>query len=317
MQINPNNGIYTIDSHYGREQLAAVFMIVEGNQVALVETAHAKSLPHVQAELAKHNLMASDVKYVFLTHIHLDHAGGASAYMAEFPLAKLVVHPKGARHMVNPVKLEAGVVAVYGEKFVAEMYGKLSAIDTARIIIAEDGLEINLNGRSLICLDTPGHANHHNVIFDRKANVVFTGDIFGVAYPEFTLGNATFTFPATTPVNFDPQKMAQSIDLIVALLPEAIYLTHFGRQTDIARVANDLKRMVNDYVQIALDCVDDLDVVVAIKVKLQEYMLSETAKFGITDLSDQIVLELLDMDLQINAQGLAVWLNSSGKLKQS
>jgi Zn-dependent hydrolases, including glyoxylases len=237
--------------------------------------------------------------------------------MAEFPLAKLVVHPKGARHMVNPAKLEAGVVAVYGEKFVAEMYGKLSAIDVERIIVAEDSLEINLNGRSLICLDTPGHANHHNVIFDRKANVVFTGDIFGVAYPEFTLGNATFAFPATTPVNFDPQKMAQSIDLIVSLLPEAVYLTHFGRLTDIASVANDLKRMANDYVQIALDCVDDLDVVVAVKVKLQEYMLSETAKFGITYLSDERVLELLDMDLQINAQGLAVWLKSSGKLKQN
>ena len=227
MQDNLNNGIYTIDAHYAREQLAAVFMLVEGNQVALIETANAKSLPYVKAELVKHGLQAQDVKYIFLTHIHLDHAGGAGTYMAEFPQAKLVVHPKGVRHMINPAKLEAGVIAVYGEKFVAEMYGKLESIDSERIIVAEDGLEVDLNGRRLICRDTPGHANHHNIIIDCKTNVVFSGDIFGVAYPELMLNGAAFAFPATTPVNFDPQKMERSIDLIMSLKPEAVYLTHF------------------------------------------------------------------------------------------
>lgn len=308
------SGIYTIDSHYAREQLAAVFMIIEGNQVALVETANAKSLSYVQAELLKHGLTTHDVKYIFLTHIHLDHAGGAGGYMAEFPLAKLVVHPKGARHMINPAKLEAGVTEVYGEKFVTEMYGKLSAIDVERIIVAEDGLEINLNGRSLVCRDTPGHANHHNVIFDRKANVVFTGDIFGVAYPEFEVEGKTFTFPATTPVNFDPHKMERSIDLIVGLQPEAVYLTHFGRQEDVERIAIELKRMVKDYVQITLECANENDIVAVIKSKLQEYMLNEIAKFGIVDLSNEMILQLLDMDLQINAQGLAVWLKSFAKI---
>lgn len=310
MQDNLSNGIYTIDSHYAREQLAAVFMLVEGNQVALIETANAKSLPYVKAELAKHGLIAQDVKYIFLTHIHLDHAGGAGAYMAEFPQAKLVVHPKGARHMINPAKLEAGVIVVYGEKFVAEMYGKLESIDQERIIVAEDGLEVDLNGRTLICRDTPGHANHHNIIIDCKANVVFSGDIFGVAYPELMVNGVVFAFPATTPVNFDPQKMERSIDLIMSLKPAAVYLTHFGRQMELTRLASDLKRMVRDYVQIALECVNADDVVSAINLRLQEYMLSEVSKFGI-DLSHDKILGVIGMDMQINAQGLAVWLKSN------
>ena len=310
MQDNLNNGIYTIDAHYAREQLAAVFMLVEGNQVALIETANAKSLPYVKAELAKHGLQAQDVKYIFLTHIHLDHAGGAGAYMTEFTQAKLVVHPKGARHMINPAKLEAGVIAVYGEKFVAEMYGKLESIDPERIIVAEDGLEVDLNGRRLICRDTPGHANHHNIIIDCKANVIFSGDIFGVAYPELMVNGAAFAFPATTPVNFDPQKMECSIDLIMSLKPDAVYLTHFGRQTELTRLAYDLKRMVRDYVQIALECVNADDVVSAINLCLQEYMLSEVSKFGI-DLSPDKILGVIGMDMQINAQGLVVWLKSN------
>ncbi len=179
-----------------------------------------------------------------------------------------------------------------------------------RIIVAEDGLEVDLNGRRLICRDTPGHANHHNIIIDCKANVIFSGDIFGVAYPELMVNGAAFAFPATTPVNFDPQKMECSIDLIMSLKPDAVYLTHFGRQTELTRLAYDLKRMVRDYVQIALECVNADDVVAAINLCLQEYMLSEVSKFGI-DLSPDKILGVIGMDMQINAQGLAVWLKSN------
>lgn len=302
-----NNGIYLLDAHYLRDNLAAVYMIVEGDSVALVETANAPSLKYVLEALSELNLTPEAVKYILLTHIHLDHAGGAGSYMAAFPNAKLVVHPKGVRHMIDPSYLEAGVVGVYGQEFVDKIYGKLAPIDASRIINAEDGLTINLNGRQLICRDTPGHANHHNIIVDSKTSGIFSGDIFGVVYPELVLAERVFVFPTTTPVNFSPEKMLQSIGLIESLTPEAVYLTHFGQIRDIKQVANDLRRMIADYVAIARESAGAADVVAEITLKLEKYIVREAHSCGI-DLSSERVLELVGVDMQINAQGLAVWL---------
>ncbi|MBX9597156.1 MAG: MBL fold metallo-hydrolase [Burkholderiales bacterium] len=305
-----NNGIYLLDAHYLRDNLAAVYMLVEGDSVALVETANAASLQYVLDALGELNLTPEAVKYILLTHIHLDHAGGAGSYMAAFPNAQLVVHPKGVRHMIDPSYLEAGVVGVYGQEFVDKVYGKLAPIAASRIIKAEDGLIINLNGRELICRDTPGHANHHNIIVDSKSSGIFSGDIFGVAYPELILAGKNFVFPTTTPVNFSPEKMLQSIDLIESLAPEAVYLTHFGQISDIQQVANDLRRMIADYVAIACESAGASDVVAEITRKLEEYIVREAQGFGI-DLSPERILELIGVDMQINAQGLAVWLRQT------
>lgn len=309
---NYDNGIYLLDAHYLRDNLAAVYMIVEGDSVSLVETANAPSLKYVLEALSELNLTSEAVKYILLTHIHLDHAGGAGSYMAAFPNAQLVVHPKGVRHMVDPSYLEAGVVGVYGQEFVDKIYGKLTAIDVNRVISAEDGLVISLNGRELICRDTPGHANHHNIIIDSKTGGIFSGDIFGVAYPELNFKDKRLVFPTTTPVNFSPEKMLNSIKLIESYAPQHVYLTHFGQVSNIEQIANELRRMVADYVTIAHESVGAQDVVAEIADRLKQYIVLEAKSLGLALSADE-VLALVEMDMQINAQGLAVWLKQTNQ----
>lgn len=305
-----SNGIYCIDAKYGRDNLAAVYLIVEGGKAALVETAHARSLPNVLAKLAELNLDPSDVEYILLTHIHLDHAGGAGVYMDRFKNARLVVHPKGVRHMIDPSKLEAGVVAVYGAEFVANMYGKLLPISEDRILVGTDGYKVNLNGRMLECRDTPGHANHHNIIIDHSAKAVFTGDVFGVAYPEFiTADGRQLYFPTTSPVNFNPEKMFQSIDLIESLQPSVVYLTHFNGHSDIKEIVQQLKTTLARYLQIAeanKTCSNRVNV---LEKAFCDDFLSVMQKEN-CQLSLSSAKELIKIDMNLNAQGVDFWLSS-------
>lgn len=305
-----NNGIYQIDARYGRDELAAVYLIVENGKAALVETANVQSLLQVIIKLDELQINKLDVEYIFLTHIHLDHAGGASGYMSYFPNAKLVVHPKGVRHMVDPSKLEASVIAVYGENFMRKMYGKLIPIDKERIIEANDGLVLSLNGREIECRDTPGHANHHNIIIDRKENVIFSGDIFGVSYPEFCVNGRQLVFPTTSPVNFDPEKMFASIELIKNMQPNAVLPTHYNRLTNINLVATELTDMVKKYVSIALELKDVIsNRKELIKEKITVNLIQYLRANGVS-LTDDEILQISGMDMELNAQGLDVWLNN-------
>ncbi len=198
------NGIIAFDAGYVRPILAAIHMIVDDGRVAFIDTGSNDSLPNVLAALDKVGLGRDAVDYVILTHIHLDHAGGAGALMREFPNARLVVHPRGSRHMAEPSKLVAGVTAVYGKEYVEAVYGDIMPIAAERIIDAHEGLTLQLGGRELLMIDTPGHAKHHICIVDRQANAIFSGDMFGLSYREFDVAGRQFILPTTTPTQFDP-----------------------------------------------------------------------------------------------------------------
>src|SRR5690606_23693744 len=142
-------------------------------------------------------LTPADVDWLILTHVHLDHAGGAGELMACLPNARLVVHPRGARHMIDPSKLWAGALAVYGEEEMQRSYGTLRPIPAERVVEAPDGHVVELAGRALRCLDTPGHARHHNAIHDEPSGCVFTGDTFGLSYRELDSARGPFVIPTT------------------------------------------------------------------------------------------------------------------------
>lgn len=304
------NGIVAFDAGYVRPILAAIHVVIEAGRVAFIDTGSNDALPNALAALKKLGLDSDAVDYIVLTHIHLDHAGGAGSMMSAFPNARLVVHPRGARHMAEPARLVAGVTQVYGEDYVRRVYGEILPIPAERIIEAPDGHVVSLAGRELLCLDTPGHARHHICIVDRKTGGIFSGDMFGLSYREHDVDGHPFIFPTTTPTQFEPEAMHASIDRLLSFEPEAIYLTHYSRVGNVAQLGADLHRRLDAMVASALRVggsgAERHD---ALKVTLTDYLLAELLAHG-CPLPQKKVLEIWETDLELNAQGLEVWLDS-------
>jgi glyoxylase-like metal-dependent hydrolase (beta-lactamase superfamily II) len=305
--IDYRNGIYAFDAGYVRHQLAAIHLIVDNGRAAFVDTGSNASLPHAQAALAQLGLKPGNVDYVILTHIHLDHAGGAGAMMQAFPAARLVVHPRGARHMIDPTKLMAATEEVYGRETARALYGQLLPIPAERTIETHNGMALKLGGRELAFHDAPGHAKHHIFIHDRTANGIFTGDTFGIAYPECTVAGRPLLFPSTTPSQFDPVDLRDSVERMVALEPEAVYATHFSRLAPPRALAAEMLKRLDDFVGIALAAKRaGGDPLPAIRAALGDYVLTEARAHGVA-LPDAEILALWRMDIDLNAQGLAIW----------
>ncbi|HPU54094.1 MAG TPA: MBL fold metallo-hydrolase, partial [Burkholderiaceae bacterium] len=178
------HGIHAIDAGYVRPMLAAIHLVIEDGQAALIDSGVNASVPAVLAALAELGLPAAAVKWVMLTHVHLDHAGGAGLLLEHLPEARLTVHPRGAPHMRDPARLVAGTIAVYGEQATRALYGDIRAIDPERILETPDGTRLTLGAREFEFIDTPGHARHHVCIVDHGSQSVFTGDTFGLSYRE-------------------------------------------------------------------------------------------------------------------------------------
>src|SRR5512134_1452227 len=236
------HGITAIDTGFQRPFFDASHLIVERGRAAFVDVGTAFSVPALIAALDARGVPRDAVEYVILTHVHLDHAGGAGQLMQALPAARLVVHPRGARHMIDPARLWAGASEVYGEEAMRLSYGALVPVPVERVVEAPDGFTLELGGRPLVFLDTPGHARHHACIWDEASRSMFTGDTFGLAYRELSGGRGAFVLPTTTPVQFEPEALKASIDRLLSHGPRAMVLTHYSRVTDVERLAADLRR---------------------------------------------------------------------------
>lgn len=308
-----SNGISAIDVVYVRERLAASHLIVDSAEAAFVDVGTNYSAPLLLAALSAKGLEPEQVKYVCVTHVHLDHAGGAGELMRHLPRATLVVHPRGERHMIDPSKLIAGTIAVYGEEETRAMYGDIVPIPAERIRMVEDGDCLTLGGRRLRFLDTPGHAYHHYCIVDEESRSIFSGDTFGLSYRELDTDRGAFIFPTSSPVHFDPPALHASIDRLMEQDPRAIYLAHFGQVTELPRLAADLHRDLDRYVEIA----EHHEHAAAqrferIRDDLREYLHGRLAQHGST-LSAEEIDTIIHMDVELNAQGLEVWLERRKK----
>lgn len=309
------DGIHAVDSGYSRPQLAAVHIIIDEGRVAIIDTGNNAAVPRVLAALGALGVAPDAIDWVILTHIHLDHAGGAGSLMCALPSAKLVVHPRGVRHMLDPTRLWEGTAAVYGAERAFELYGTLVPVDADRVVPATEGMELALGGRTLRIFDTPGHALHHIAIWDERARAFFTGDTFGVSYREFDVGDRAFAVPTTTPTQFDPDAMHASIDRLLAMQPEAMYLTHYSRITDVQRIGSDLHRLIDTMVAVARAARGDG---VARHVEILaglEQVIREEANRQNWAVDEETSLEMLRTDLDLNAQGLGVWLDRERALE--
>lgn len=303
-----DDGICAIDTEYARPLQDASHLVVENGRAAFVDTGVNDSVPLLLDALAAHNLGPADVDYVFLTHIHLDHAGGAGKLMRLLPNARCVVHPRGAPHMIDPRKIVAGTEAVYGVEQSRRMYGTIEAIDADRIHVAEDGAWITLNGRAMQTVFTEGHARHHYVLNDPTSRGVFTGDSFGVSYRELDTANGEFIFPTSTPIDFDPAAAHASCDTILACEPRYAYLTHYSRVSNLEKLAEDMHQCLDAYKRIALDCANAKDRQAAIEKAMFEFLAGRLAEHGFAGDRDAMY-SVLNIDVVLNAQGLGVWLD--------
>jgi glyoxylase-like metal-dependent hydrolase (beta-lactamase superfamily II) len=303
------DGITAIDALYQRPGLAAFYLTVEGGQAAFIDTGTSLSLPQALEALKRQRLTPTDVAYVIPTHVHLDHAGGAGVMMRSFPNARLVVHPRGARHLIDPSKLIAGVTEVYGAAAVAKNFGEVPPIAAARVIEAPDGWVLDFNGRELLFLDTPGHARHHFCIWDERSRGIFAGDTFGVSYREFDTERGAFIFPTTTPVQFEPDALHASLDRLVGLHPRQIFLTHFGRVTEIERLAADMHELVTAFRDLARAAGSAGPQRHARLVQGQRDLLLPRIEAHGCKIDPNQVEKLLAGDYALNAQGLGVWLD--------
>ncbi|HEY9513191.1 MAG TPA: MBL fold metallo-hydrolase [Rhodanobacter sp.] len=302
------HGIHTIDTGFVRPQFDAAYLIVERGHAAFIDCGTAFSVPRMLAALDATGLTPADVDWLILTHVHLDHAGGAGALLARLPNARLVVHPRGARHMIDPTQLWAGASAVYGEAVMEQTYGRLTPVPAARVLEAPDDGSIDLAGRPLRCLATPGHAKHHIAVYDARANVCFTGDVFGLSYRDFDTTAGPFILPTTSPVQFDPPALHASIERLLALHPQAMYLTHYGRVEDVERLAADLHAQIDAMVALAHAADGKPDRHDLLVNTLTTLYATRAAAHGWPG-GRAGLRELLQMDVELNAQGLGVWLD--------
>jgi glyoxylase-like metal-dependent hydrolase (beta-lactamase superfamily II) len=302
------DGLWAVDTHLTRPLFDASHLLVEKGRAAFVDVATSHCVPRLLAALEGRGLTPADVDYVILTHVHLDHAGGAGALLRHLPIAKLVVHPRGARHMIDPSKLVKGSAAVFGEEVVRTAYGDVVPVDPKRVVEAGEGFVLEVGGRPLEFLDTPGHARHHVCIWDERSRSFFTGDTFGLAYPELASDRGAFIIPTTTPVHFDPEALEMSIARMLERKPHAMLLTHYSRVTDVERLAGLLLEQVGALVEMGRAADGRADRAEHLRTAIGEYLLGRAMGHGCPHPKEEL-RERLAHDVELNAQGLEVWLD--------
>lgn len=301
-------GITCIDTELLRPGLACCYLIEHGGEAALIESGTSRGVPRLLALLEKRGIARERLRYVIPTHVHLDHAGGAGALMRQLPQAQLVVHPRGARHLIDPSKLIAGATQVYGEDGLRALYGEILPVDESRVIVADDGFRLSLGGRELLFIDTPGHARHHFSIWDASSRGIFTGDSFGLSYRVFDGPQGPYLMPTTTPIQFEPEAWQRTLDRYLQLQPERMYLTHYGAVGNVPRLAAELRRGLDDYCQLALSLARAPERHARLRQALIDYSLQALRHRGST-LSEAEAIDWLAFDAELNAQGLEVWLD--------
>jgi glyoxylase-like metal-dependent hydrolase (beta-lactamase superfamily II) len=328
--VNLANGVYLLETNYlGEEGIASSYLIEDHGELAIIETNTNHAVPSLLQAIKDIGRKADQVKYVILSHIHLDHAGGAGLLMTRLPNAQLVVHGRGRKHMIEPSKLIEGVKAVYGEERYRELYGEILPVAKERVMAiswasaTEDQStpepvvnKLTLGERTLELYDAPGHAKHHMFIFDSKTNSVISGDSFGISYPRFTYGNFRLIFPSTSPVQFDPTEALNTYQKIVDMEPYRILLTHYGNIVDIPGAHDQLKEWIDFSVTTAekrySEGLREKDLYTALYKDIDarlDGIFQNVRGSGITPKEK----EFLFLDADLNAQGLADYITKAKK----
>ena len=301
-------GIVALDSGMVRPQMAACYLLETDGAVALIEVGNNDSADRIIHVLESRGRSVDEVSHVIVTHVHLDHAGGAGELMQRLPNAMLVAHPRAARHLIDPSRLEASARAVYGDEEFDAQHGTLIPVPEERVIIKDDGDSLSVGERPLFFMDSPGHARHHFCVWDETTRGWFTGDTFGISYRDLDSANGYFIFPTTTPVQFDPPALIDSIDRMMEKAPRNMYLTHFGRVQDVDRLAVKMKDAVRQFARFGEDSAGSEDRTAYIQNAMMDWLLEGIHKHGVT-LPEEQLIAILQSDVDLNTQGIEFWLD--------
>ena len=242
-----SHGLSWIDLDFlGRSDVIAAAVVQGPGGVAIVDPGPTSCLSTLESGLQAQGIRWDDVRHILLTHIHLDHAGASGTIVRDHPHITVLVHERGAKHMIAPSRLLESATRVYGEDM-DRLWGEFAAVPDANLVSLSGGESIEAGGRTLEVAYTPGHASHHVSYFDPSSGLAFVGDVAGVC----ALGG--YVLPPTPPPDIDMEAWRVSVDRILAWSPSTLFLTHFG---PVTRVRPHLAEMM-DNLTVAADVVRD------------------------------------------------------------
>ena len=278
--------------------------MTHGTGAMFVECNTNYAIPYLVKAVEAAGFSKEQVEGLIITHVHLDHAGGAGAFLNEFPNAKLYAHPRAAKHAIDPTKLIQGATAVYGEERMQKWYGTIIPCDPNRVVVLEDGASVSFQGIMLQTKHLRGHANHHLVVIDPETNTLFSGDSFGVAYPEVTRKHGEVILASTSPTDFDGDAALAAVDWIVNQKPKQIGVTHFGLlpESKIATYGKILKDEIQFSIELLSVIVNEKLTVDAVEKRLTDFLVNYFKARSVN--LDSADLKHLAVDLKVNAQGL-------------
>ena len=245
--MTPENGIITIDGYYVVPKRAAVYLVVDDDEAAFIDNATRHSVPLLLKALANAGISPDQVRYLIVTHVHLDHCGGTAELAKHCPNATILAHPRATRHIIDPTKLVEAARPIYGDQYFEQVFGVIEPVAAERVQELGDGETRGLGNRSFAFLHTPGHAKHHLSVHDRKANVVFSGDAFGLAHLALQHGARPYLGYVASPPDYTAEEAKESVRRILECNAEAVYVTHFGKVTGLKDAADQLYRTLDKY----------------------------------------------------------------------
>ncbi len=308
--------IYQIDVCDQEPERTSCYLVVS-EKVALIETGPAPGTFYIMDALKNLGIPPEKIDYIIVTHIHLDHAGGAGTMARELPRAKVWVHPRGARHLVDPARLVAGARAIYGDSF-ERLFGEILPVPGERIHTPADGEALDLGGgRTLIFYHTPGHARHHIVVHDPASRGAFSGDALGVRFQALSiLAGSDFTLLSTPPSEFDPAAAMETLDRAGRLDLDYIYFTHFGRAGGVSAILNRLKEQVIAFEAMGRRVLADGGGARDIENALWDMVMGQLAQYGFKD-SKHPAIKFMGLDIRLNADGINLYLEKAAEISNS
>jgi glyoxylase-like metal-dependent hydrolase (beta-lactamase superfamily II) len=300
----PVHARFTIDADV-QPRFTACYLRVAGDECAFIEAHTPYAVPKLLAALGEHGKRPEHVRWIIVTHAHLDHASGVGALLEKCPNATVVAQPRTAKHLVDPSKLVEGAKAVYGAERFATLYDEVKPVPAARMKSLTTGESIELGGAKLTAWDTFGHAFHHAIIDDPATDTVYTGDTFGLVYPALQ-GQGRFAFPSTSPTGFDAAEAHKSIDKVLSLGRRFVCPTHFDAYEDRDVIADQLRRWID---RADAWIRDEKATQPWLEDRWREAIHEVAPSFGLAE------MQLLALDIELNAQGLAFAAESLRKKK--